>query len=156
MKRTGIRSMSAKRRQRLEGPTAPRERHPVALHRVERSGVYAGTTTGPAPKEAIVESAAYERAAKSLGYCMRCGAEVVPLTGALDFCHADLGKGQGIKTDVRRGWPGCRTCHEIVGRKLAKPVRRAVEYLLGVMTRAAVRAAGKWPKGLPMFNERSA
>jgi hypothetical protein len=100
------------------------------------------------PKEDVSQSGAYMTAAKALGYCMRCDKKVVPLTGELDFCHADLGKGQGFKTDVRRGWPGCRGCHEFVSRELPRAVRRAVEYLLGLMTRAAVRAAGTWPKSL--------
>lgn len=104
-------------------------------------------------KESASQSPAYMRAAKALGYCMRCGLQVVPLTGGLDFAHADLGKGQGLKTDCRRGWPACRACHEAVGRELPKPVRRAVEYLLGVMTRAAVREAGTWPKSVPEWIE---
>lgn len=111
---------------------------------------------GPAPaqpKEDASQSGAYMAAAKALGYCMRCGRRAVPLTGELHFCHADEGKGQGIKTDVRRGWPGCPKCHEIVGRQLLKPVRRAIEYLLGVMTRAAIRQAGTWPKNLPDWSE---
>lgn len=105
------------------------------------------------PKEAASQSPAYQRAAKALGYCMRCGRQVAPLTGELDFCHADIGKGQGLKTDARLGWPGCRECHETVGRQMAKAVRRAVEYLLGVMTRAAVREAGTWPKNLSEWSE---
>ncbi len=115
-------------------------------------GTYAGATAAPAPKEAVLSSQPYERAAKALGYCMRCG-RASTRKGDLDFCHADLGKGTAIKTDVRRGWPGCRKCHEEVGRVLIRPVRRAVEYLLGVMTRAAVLAAGSWPKRLPMWKE---
>lgn len=112
-------------------------------------GTYSGGTSGrPIAKEACSQSMAYQTAAKSLGYCMRCGLKVEPLTGQLHFCHADLGKGQGIKTDVRAGWPGCPICHEEVGRHMAKPVRRAVELLLAAMTRQAVRDAGKWPKNL--------
>jgi len=108
-----------------------------------------GTAT-PVPKEGAIQSPAYERAAKALGYCMRCGC-LRARDGFLDFCHRDMGKGQGIKTDSREGWPGCRRCHEVVGRELPRPVRRAVEYLLGVMTRAAVREAGTWPKNLPQL-----
>jgi hypothetical protein len=105
----------------------------------------------PVPKEDASQSGSYMAAAKALGHCMRCGK---PSTGpgSLQFCHADEGKGQGIKTDVRRGWPGCPECHEAVGRRMLKAVRRAVEYLLGVMTRAAVREAGTWPKTLPQWN----
>jgi hypothetical protein len=122
--------------------------------RTLHTGSYSGGTSGTAiAKEEASQSGAYMAAAKALGYCMRCGLQVEPRNGLLDFCHADLGKGQGIKTDVRLGWPGCRKCHEIVGRELLRPVRRAVEYLLGVMTRAAVIAAGTWPKRLQMWKE---
>jgi hypothetical protein len=116
---------------------------------------YGGSTSGiPINKEDASQSGPYMTAAKALGYCMRCGVQVVPLTGLLDFCHADLGKGAGLKTDCRRGWPGCRKCHDIVSRELPKAVRRAVEWLLGVMTRAAVTEAGTWPKWLAKWTER--
>jgi hypothetical protein len=109
-----------------------------------RAAVMGGRTTGVViQKENASQSQPYMRAAKALGYCMRCGCN-----SSLDFCHADMGKGQGLKTDVRRGWPGCRLCHEIVGRELTKPVRRAVELLLGAMTRTEIEAAGTWPAKL--------
>lgn len=115
-----------------------------------RRATYAGATSGvEIVKEDAVQSPTYQRAAKALGHCMRCGAEHVPL----DFCHADLGKGKGLKTDSRRGWPGCRGCHETVGRKLARPVRRAVEYILGFLTRCEILAAGTWPANLPRWVE---
>jgi hypothetical protein len=118
--------------------------------------VMGGSTSGIViAKENASQSGAYMVAAKGLGYCMRCGAQVVPLTGQLDFCHADMGKSQGLKTDVRRGWPGCRACHEEVGRKLPRPVRRAAEILLAVMTRAAVLEAGTWPKRLERWEPRA-
>jgi hypothetical protein len=107
---------------------------------------------GAIPKEGAVQSSAYEKSVKALGYCMRCGRSCEK--GVLQFCHADFGKGQSIKTDARRGWPGCPQCHEIVGRVLMRPVRRAVEYLLALMTRAAVNEAGTWPATLPQWNER--
>jgi hypothetical protein len=111
---------------------------------------------GPAPavpKEDASQSGTYMAAAKALGYCMRCG-KPSTYKGDLDFCHADYGKGEAIKTDVRLGWPGCRACHEVVGRQLLKPVRRAIEFLLGVMTRAAMRDAGTWPKNLPDWTDK--
>lgn len=136
------------RRNRPEaGPTEP----PAALLRPApgRRGTYAGATSGvPVVKEDASQSQAYQRAAKALGHCMRCG-----LAGcALDFCHADLGKGQGLKTDVRRGWPGCRACHEEVGRRMLKPVRRAVEFLLAALTRYEIIAAGTWPASLEVWD----
>jgi hypothetical protein len=131
-------------------PPAPSSLRPL------RRGCYAGTTSGQQlEKEDASQSTAYTTAAKALGYCMRCDIRMPPLTGLLDFCHADLGKGQGFKTDVRRGWPGCRRCHEIVGRQLPKAVRRAVELLLGAMTRAAVLEAGTWPKRLDKWGEQA-
>jgi hypothetical protein len=125
----------------------------VLLQSRGRAAVMGGCTTGVViQKESASQSGPYMRAAKALGYCMRCGC-IRARDGGLDFCHADQGKGQGLKTDVRRGWPGCRRCHEIVGREMTKPVRRAVEILLGAMTRAAVQEAGTWPARLPMWKE---
>ena len=132
-------------------PLRMRDREPgdIAFPISARRGTYSGGTSGrPIAKEACSQSMAYQTAAKSLGYCMRCDLKVEPLTGQLHFCHADEGKGVAIKTDVRRGWPGCPFCHEEVGRHMAKPVRRAVEFLLAAMTRQAIKDAGKWPKNL--------
>jgi hypothetical protein len=119
-----------------------------------REGVtMGGSTTGVRiEKENASQSEAYMRAAKALGYCMRCGCWRAR-DGGLDFCHADLGKGIGIKTDVRRGWPGCRRCHDIVGRELPRATRRAVEILLAAMTRGAILEAGTWPKNLPLWEQ---
>jgi hypothetical protein len=162
-------------RRRTEGPTAEREPKPMTQGEYDAAmdlaeirlgiafpfdpgyrprGTYAGGTSGVAiQKEDASQSGPYMAAAKALGYCMRCDRKVAPHTGGLDFCHADAGKGMGLKTDVRRGWPGCRACHEIVGRKLPRAVRRAVEYLLGVMTRAAIIATGTWPARLPLWEQ---
>jgi hypothetical protein len=118
-----------------------------------RASTMSGTTTGPHPKEEALESAAYERAVRDLGYCMRCG-----WRGRPQFCHRDQGKGAGIKTDVREGWPGCASCHGALGghtgaARLPKEVRRAEELHLGFLTRRAVRAAGTWPKSVPDWEE---
>jgi hypothetical protein len=51
--------------------------------------------------------------------------------------HADEGKGQGIKTDCRRAWPGCGPhgdtmgCHYLLGStgKLGREERRRLEAL---------------------------
>lgn len=100
-----------------------------------------------------------EKPLQHLGYmaivrmfpCARCGTNSLPR----DFCHADEGKGTGIKTDCRRGWPGCRVCHEFVGSsgKLGKEGRRAFEDKAGAETRADVLAAGLWPARLPRWQE---
>lgn len=121
-----------------------------------RTAVMGGGTAGPAPKESVVSSPAYEAAVRDLGYCMRCGRVCRP-----QFCHADRGKGTGIKTDVRRGWPGCGPgswgpgCHWIVGTsgRLTKDERRAEEDALGARTRRALIAKGTWPRTVPRWEE---
>lgn len=150
LRQTGFRRRDVAPVRRERDVDAPRVLPaPSALMAPLRRGTYAGGTSGvPVVKENASQSLAYQRAAKALGYCMRCGAEGVPL----DFCHADLGKGKGIKTDVRRGWPGCRACHEVVGRKLLRAVRRAVEILLAAMTRSEIIAAGTWPASLEVWD----
>lgn len=114
------------------------------------SAVMGGSTTGPAPKEAPLESAAYENAVRDLGECMRCGRRCRP-----QFCHRDEGKGTGIKTDVREGWAGCPACHALLGghdgtARMPKEERRAEELRLGYRTRCFLRARGTWPKSVPM------
>lgn len=135
-----------------ERPSMPVPRRILPLAR----GTYAGTTTGPAPKENPVVSAAYENAVRDLGRCMRCGRVCRP-----QFCHGDMGKGQGIKTDVREGWAGCgpgpwgNGCHYLVGTSgtLLKEERRAEEKQLAAKTRRAVDTAGTWPPSVPRWEE---
>ena len=119
-----------------------------------RAAVIGGGTAGPVPKECASQHAGYQDAVRDLGYCMLCRRHCRP-----QFAHADQGKGQGIKTDVRRGWPGCGPgawgpgCHWIVGMsgQYTKEERRALEEDLGRRTRAAVLAAGTWPKRLEQW-----
>ena len=109
----------------------------------------------PCPKENAITSPAYQAAVRQLP-CMRCG-----IVGFTQFCHADEGKGMGIKTDDRRGWPGCGPhgqepgCHWYVGTSgnLKQAERRALEAAYAAKTRALVLAQGNWPKKLPPFNE---
>lgn len=114
-----------------------------------RPATMGGTTAGAQPKECAVESAAYERAVRDLGYCMRCRCTCRP-----QFCHRDQGKGAGIKTDVREGWPGCERCHALLGghaggARMPKDNRRAEELHLGFLTRRALRERGTWPPSVP-------
>ena len=112
---------------------------------------YAGSTSGEVvAKEDASQSAAYMNAVRDLGYCARCGCSCRP-----QFCHADQGKGTGIKTDVRRGWAGCASCHHYVGTsgRMRKAARRAEEDRLAFKTRTLVRRAGTWPKNLPDWKE---
>jgi hypothetical protein len=80
--------------------------------------------------------------------CRRCGR-----AGPSQFCHADEGKGIGIKTDCRRGWPGCPECHEFVGStgKLGKEGRRLLEAVMGLSTRTTILLEGQWPASLPLW-----
>lgn len=82
--------------------------------------------------------------------CARCGK--APRS---QFCHADMDKGMGIKTDCRRGWPGCADCHYFVGTSgtLPKEARRLVEAVYAQQTREKIIAAGLWPKRLPHWSE---
>lgn len=117
-----------------------------------RHAVMGGATSGtPLAKERASQSQAYQVAVRAIGYCMRCGATLIPRTGAAQFCHRDQGKGTSLKTDVRGGWCGCASCHRIVGMSglLPKPLRRLVEDFLAWKTRCALRRMGLWPKSLP-------
>lgn len=102
-------------------------------------------------KENAIQHAGYMDLVRGLP-CDRCGR--APRS---QFCHADMGKGQGIKTDCRRGWPGCATCHYLVGStgQLGRDGRRQYELEAGQRTRARIIAAGLWPPRLPMLEELS-
>ena len=96
------------------------------------------------PKQPASQCEAYMAAVRRLP-CYRCGT-----AAPSQCCHADEGKGLGIKTDVRRSWPGCAECHYFVGStgKLGKEGRRAFETEAGAETRREVMARGWWPDGL--------
>lgn len=131
---------------------------PAPPRRVERSGVIV-------PVSDIVVTVDKVNALQHQGYmalvrklpCARCG-----VVGFSQFCHADFGKGTGIKTDCRRGWPGCGPrpgipgCHFFVGTSgtLPQAERRAVELEYAIKTRALILAAGTWPKRLPLWAEK--
>jgi hypothetical protein len=125
---------------------ASTEREPKPLAKVTRWGTSGATSGVAVPKEQMLQHEGYMAAVRLLGYCMLCRHSCRP-----QFCHRDQGKGMGLKTDVREGWPGCAECHYMVGTsgKLAKEDRRALELRLGAQTREAVKAAGMWPKRLP-------
>lgn len=111
-------------------------------------------TCGP-QKQAAVQSYGYMRAVRQLP-CDHCG-----VAGFTQFCHADEGKGTGIKSDCRMGWPGCADrpgivgCHTLIGtqRIYPKAQRRQYEADAARRTRHKVNAAGMWPKGLEWIEE---
>ncbi len=104
------------------------------------------------PKECAIQHQGYMDLVRDMP-CDRCGHP--PRS---DFAHADTGKGQGIKTDCRRGFPLCRSCHHLIGStgKLGRDERRRLEAEYGARTRARIIAAGTWPARLPMWGEVSA
>ena len=151
MKRTPLRRTPF--RQKRDGPSFHVEPKPWSKPTVRplSRGTYEGTTSGTeVKKECVSQHSGYMAAVRELGYCMRCRKACRPA-----FCHADEGKGTGIKTDCRRGWPGCTECHWIVGTsgQYPKEERRALEADLARRTREAVRAAGTWPRRLAQLDE---
>lgn len=110
-------------------------------------------------KENVITSLVYQALVRTLP-CARCG-----IVGFTQFCHSDEGKGLGIKTDDRRGWPGCgphldgdqmvNGCHWFVGTsgKLKQAERRALEARMSAVTRQQILMRGLWPKSLPFWEE---
>lgn len=129
------------------------------LRALERPVNYAKVSANdPAPaiqKDNPLVSEAYRALVRAMS-CAHCGRP--PRS---QFCHGDQGKGMGLKTDDRTGWPGCGPgpwgpgCHYIVGStgQYSKEERRALEKELGARTRAAVLASGMWPPRLPLWKE---
>ena len=113
----------------------------------------------PAAKENALQHEGYMNLVRAMP-CAHCGRP--PRS---EFCHADAGKGKGIKTDCRRGWPGCKDdlsanregCHTLIGSRgvFAKERRRALEDRYAAQTRAAIIAAGTWPARLPKWSEHT-
>jgi hypothetical protein len=154
MRSRGFAAMDPERQREIR-ESARRTNIDVLLATRGRTGVTmgGGTSGTPVGKENASQSTAYMVAVRALGYCMRCGCTLKK--GERQFCHADQGKGTGIKTDVRRGWLGCAGCHFHVGTsgRMPKAERRAEEDRLAAKTRDLVIRAGTWPKNLPKWEE---
>lgn len=144
------------RRQQPAPGTAPARVKPVAKP-LERPVRYASPANEPVfsqPKEGVIEHEGYKRLVRQLP-CAHCGVE-----GYTQFCHSDQGKGMGIKTDSRRGWPGCGPhggvagCHHLIGSTgtLTREERRDLEDRYAAQTRAQILFAGMWPANLPVFD----
>jgi hypothetical protein len=113
-----------------------------------------GSTSGKAiAKQKMVQHLGYMLRVRELGFCMLCRRK--QRKGQVQFCHRDQGKGIGIKTDARGGWPGCEECHHFVGTSgsLPKEQRRELEDALAVLTRAEIRVRGMWPRTLEEWPE---
>ena len=109
----------------------------------------------PVPKENALQHEGYMAIVRRMP-CAHCGRQ-----GPSQFAHADEGKGLAIKTDCRRGWPGCADgpgrigCHTLLGSTgtFTRDQRRHLEESHGAKTRAQIVADGAWPAGLPMWVE---
>lgn len=138
---------------------APRAAKQIGPEYTLRPRSVAVAVAGPAratvavPKTAPIQHLGYMAAVRKLP-CYRCGA-----VGLTQFCHADEGKGMGIKTDCRLGWPGCGPrggepgCHWLIGTsgRFIRAERRVFELDAGIATREAIRTLGQWPANLPAW-----
>jgi hypothetical protein len=124
-------------------PIAPEQRSNASM--VALNGAFCA----PIEKEGAIQHAGYMRLVRALP-CAHCG-----IAGPSQFCHSDEGKGMGIKSDCRYGWPGCAVCHDLVGtqRIYAKENRRRIEADMAAKTRAQITALGQWPANLPQRGE---
>lgn len=111
----------------------------------------------PIEKENALQHEGYMNLVRAMK-CAHCGRP--PRS---EFCHSDQGKGKGLKTDCRRGWPGCKDdlssnregCHTLIGSRgvFTQAQRRLLEDKYAAQTRAAIVTAGAWPKRLPRWIE---
>jgi len=105
----------------------------------------------PVEKEGVIaEHGVYMQLVRMLP-CAHCNRH-----GPSQFCHADMGKGIGIKTDCRRGFPGCPECHALLGSsgKIPRAERRELERRYGEQTRAKMLELKLWPRTLPLWREK--
>lgn len=150
------------RRTAFKRPERP-AKVPALLRPLEKPVNYARISANdPGPvvaKENPLRSEAYRRlvAAMPCAYCRR--------SDRSQHAHENDRKGKGVKLDDRRAMPLCadepgRTgCHTRFDRyELILGGRRAhVAYgqMWAAQTRAAILAAGQWPKNLPLYQGES-
>jgi len=122
---------------------------PIPREMAERISYGTARLSVAVPKAEPVQHQGYMRAVRGLA-CYRCGKP--PRS---QFCHADEGKGAGIKSDCRLGWPGCAQCHHDIGtaRVLPKQERREWEAQAGHATREQINRLRLWPARLPQWSE---
>jgi hypothetical protein len=111
------------------------------------------------PKEKPERSEQYRRLVAAFP-CAHCGK-----VGPSQAAHSDAdGKAMQMKADDRTCYalcadtPGRRGCHSILGASglLGKDMRRLLESKYAAQTRAAILAAGDWPKSLPLWPDETA
>ena len=140
-----------KKRARLKGLFSS----PAKIGRAARTEMNA--TFNPQPKSQPLQHEGYMAAVRTLP-CMRCG-----VVGFTQFCHTDEGKGMGLKTDCREGWPGCGPrdgtpgCHWFVGTsgQLDRQARRDLEAHYARRTRIRILGMGLWPANLAAWPEET-
>ena len=151
------------RRTPMKRSAWPRSRAGVSpappVTRLARPANYAPATGHAAAlqKDAPARSEAYRRIVAAMP-CAHCG-----IAGYSQHAHANAGKGKGIKTDDRMGFPLCAArpgvegCHAAFDqyRLLAggRDGHAAAGERWAAQTRAAVERAGKWPERLPRWGD---
>ena len=131
----------------------------MAAQACPRSAVVA-TVTGMAPpvhKDNPLRSEAFRRAVAGLA-CAHCG-----IQGYSQHAHSNEGKGVGLKTDDRTGFPLCCTRPGIEGCHVAfdqyrllpggREAHRAAARTWAANTRAEIQRLGQWPARLPLWTE---
>lgn len=109
----------------------------------------------PLPKEPPARSEPYRRLVAAMA-CMNCR-----INDNSQAAHPNVGKAKGMKADDRLCFPLCAVrfnapgCHYLFDTHQLFPrsQRAKVEREWGEQTRAAILAAGAWPKNLPKWVE---
>lgn len=120
--------------------------------------VMGGASTGlVVPKAEILECKAYRRVVAALP-CIWCG-----ICGFSQHAHLNLGKGMGLKTDDRTGFPLCCARPGIEGCHIpydqyrlmegGRDQHRAYGLEWGRITRHTILESGQWPHRLPLWSE---
>ena len=153
MKRTGFRPRTPRREQR--DPDRVRSVPTVAPGAFRAPEPVSEAPAAQVAKAAPVRSEAYRRIVAAMP-CIHCG-----IAGYSQHAHANAGKGKGIKTDDRMGFPLCAArpgvegCHAAFDQYRLLPGGRDEHAEAGERwaerTRAAVLEAGVWPNRLPRW-----
>lgn len=120
-------------------------------------GLHSAAPAPAAEKDVILRSEAYRRATAGMR-CMWCG-----IAGFSQHAHLNLGKGLGLKTDDRTGFPLCACrpgvegCHAAYDQYRLVPGGREGHRVYGLewgrITRAEILSLGLWPINLPHWQE---
>lgn len=150
MKRTGFKPKAWTPRAAKQVDYTPTPRAPaVARHDGKARMVV------QVPKDEPVQHEGYRRLVAAMP-CARC-----KVWGYSQHAHSNTGKGMGIKTDCRLGFPLCSTrpgvvgCHALLdqGAMYSKHARREMEDYWAWDTRMTLRRLRLWPKDLAPWPE---